>query len=503
MVTVDDFLRRGYFPKELPPLFTTSKFADLTPDVDLPNANDCASLVRYSHSKFASTRRQLSIPHPYQFHKLVVLLCQNWTDLEEQVWSASPYSLSRPTDNSLRAVKGEYDFRDLPLKRAEVRASGRYIFRTDIASFYHSIYTHSIPWAIHGKEVAKADRSNNLWGNIADRWSRNMQDQQTVGVPVGPDTSFVLAETILCRVDALITERLTHIEPSILGFRFIDDFEFVCVSQHQAEEVLAHVQDVLAQFELNLNARKTSICELPQEIDTQWTDELQNFPLDSDSRLMRYFTRAFELTRTYPGEPVLKYAVGRLINTGIWRYSGYLLQHLMLQASIADPGILQVTLSTLSILQDSNSNAVDTESLSRALNLLIQRHSPLRHGSEVAWCIWAAAVFGISLTPQSSQMIARIEDDVVALTALFCEQYNVFSEQLDKTLWQDIVNNNSSAKEHWLLVYEAVGKEWLNAPNNGDLDGASEYLRNLREAGVEFIDQETSLNMPSAPSFSY
>ena len=30
----------------------------------------------------------------------------------------------------------------------------KYLFTTDIANFYPSIYTHSIPWAIHTKEVA-------------------------------------------------------------------------------------------------------------------------------------------------------------------------------------------------------------------------------------------------------------------------------------------------------------------------------------------------------------
>ncbi|QDJ13845.1 hypothetical protein CEP45_08410 [Mergibacter septicus] len=31
----------------------------------------------------------------------------------------------------------------------------RYLFTTDIANFYPSIYTHSIPWAIYTKEKAK------------------------------------------------------------------------------------------------------------------------------------------------------------------------------------------------------------------------------------------------------------------------------------------------------------------------------------------------------------
>ncbi len=502
IVTVDDFLRKGYFLKELPPLFSTSNFANIAATWELSsfNTNDHASLVRYSHSKFASTRRQLSIPNPYQFHQLSTVLSQHWNEMHTQIWSASPYSLSVPIPSSSRAVQGTLNLRDLPLERARVRAAGRYIFRTDIASFYPSIYTHSIPWAIHGKAVAKANYGNTLWGNIADTWSRNMQDRQTIGLPIGPDTSFVLAETILCAVDKLLNEKLEPLAADILGFRFIDDFEFVCASQPQAEEVLAHLQEVLSQFELNLNAQKTSIYELPQALDTPWIDELENFSLDTNSRLTRYFTRAFELARIHPGEPVLKYAVSRLDGLEVHQYSDQLFQHLLLQVSVADPGTLQFTLRQLYLLHNENANNTDTISLSRALNLLIQRHSPLGHGSEVAWCIWATVVFGVTLSSASSQAIAKMEDNIVALTAMFCEQHNVFSESLDKTVWQSIVHNNSSTKEHWLLIYEAVAKGWLNAPHSGDLNDAPQYIKNLRDANVEFIDLNTTQDIPNHQS---
>lgn len=34
----------------------------------------------------------------------------------------------------------------------------RFIAKTDISRFYHSIYTHAVPWAFHGKDAAKSDR---------------------------------------------------------------------------------------------------------------------------------------------------------------------------------------------------------------------------------------------------------------------------------------------------------------------------------------------------------
>jgi hypothetical protein len=45
--------------------------------------------------------------------------------------------------------------RNFTVCEAAVRYAARYVLKTDVARFYHSIYTHSIPWVIHGKAAAK------------------------------------------------------------------------------------------------------------------------------------------------------------------------------------------------------------------------------------------------------------------------------------------------------------------------------------------------------------
>ena len=102
-------------------------------------------------------------------------------------------------------------------RRAENRAKGRFILRTDIARFYPSIYTHVIPWAFHGKEQAKANRTEGL-GNELDRLVRTAQDGQTMGIPVGPDTSLVIAEAVAASLDADLSQF------RLQGFRFMDDY---------------------------------------------------------------------------------------------------------------------------------------------------------------------------------------------------------------------------------------------------------------------------------------
>ncbi len=72
----------------------------------------------------------------------------------------------------------------------------RYVVASDISRFYPTVYTHSIPWSIHGKAASKIDTKSNstaLPFNQLDLLLRHAQDGQSVGLPIGPDTSRIIA----------------------------------------------------------------------------------------------------------------------------------------------------------------------------------------------------------------------------------------------------------------------------------------------------------------------
>ncbi len=68
---------------------------------------------------------------------------------------------------------------------------------TDVSRYYGTIYTHIIPWIIHTKVIAKAKRKDlTLLGNLLDKKLRESNSGQTLGIPIGSDTSLVIAEII-------------------------------------------------------------------------------------------------------------------------------------------------------------------------------------------------------------------------------------------------------------------------------------------------------------------
>lgn len=52
-------------------------------------------------------------------------------------------------------------------KSIEYGLDCKYLYHTDIANCYGSLYTHSIPWALHSKKVAKdKERKKSLIGIV-------------------------------------------------------------------------------------------------------------------------------------------------------------------------------------------------------------------------------------------------------------------------------------------------------------------------------------------------
>jgi hypothetical protein len=236
--TASLFVCKGYFPSELPPPFVTAQLgSSLSKLPNLTNLKPRSSqCCLFSIPKSWPARRILSVPNPLHQLLLSISVAEHWDDLHE-IFVESTISLSKPTmfPDGVRAVSRAVDFDVWSTARFQRSADARFVLRTDLSRFYNTIYTHSLPWAIHGKELAKADRSSSLYGNVLDTRVRNTQDQQTMGLPVGPDTSFVLAELIGARIDQDLQNEI----PRLRGVRYVDDFHLYFDSRADAENGFA------------------------------------------------------------------------------------------------------------------------------------------------------------------------------------------------------------------------------------------------------------------------
>jgi hypothetical protein len=246
------------------------------------------------------------------------LLCkemtQSWGTINARI-AGTPLAATAPEFKTAgRAIDGKWPQRARPELAQLTRLGRRYVLQTDISRFYDSIYTHSISWALHTKPTAKANRTLALLGNKIDYWVRMGQDQQTVGVPIGPDTALVLAELIMQRCDEELLAKL----PGLKGHRFIDDYELSFQTRTEAEDAFHILDTCLSEFELALNAKKTKVLELPLPLESPWATELKQFAVCQTTQagqaayLTNYFSRAYALHSSNPEESVLQFSVAKM-----------------------------------------------------------------------------------------------------------------------------------------------------------------------------------------------
>lgn len=503
------FLTHGYFPYELPQCFSSSSYGQLIGNLNstsaipnsllkptVPGSSNrfrTAPLLKHNLARVNRFRRILGVPNPILYMNLCKEITDNWEEIDSFI-KGSSLSYTQPafTDNGNRAFNYNSLPSNLPQIRAHHRSNGKYLLVTDIQQFYPSIYTHSLPWALHTKDVAKSQRTNyQLTGNRLDRCVRNMQDSQTMGLPLGPDSSRILSEILLTAVDMELLKEY----PDLKGFRRIDDYELTFRTRSEAETALGILQGILSEFELSLNESKTHILELPLPLEETWTFTFKTFnfearsPLSIIQNLTSYFGLAFDLAPRYPQSSVIGYAISRIKNEDfsnrlVWK----VYQNLLIQSMIAEPGAIRYVLFELQKYKKKFSLRIDQDKIQDALEQMIQPHYALGHGSEIAWSIWATIILNVQLSELSCNIISQINEPLVPLLALHAESLGLTKIALDHTHWSSLMTEEELWGNNWLLCYEANVKNWLPSVGNVDHVNNDPAFLFLKENNVVFYD---------------
>lgn len=479
-ISAELLLGRGFFPKELPPCFNTEAFARFaSQQARLPPAQTTRPGI-HNLARPGGQRRRLHLPNPFNYAHLTKLITDNWTRLEKH-FAKSTLTVSTPIldVSAMRAVKSKREGLELAKHRANVRTGGRFILRTDIARFYGSIYTHSIPWALEGKTKAKTFRHGGFANNL-DLAVRQMQDGQTLGIPTGPDASFILSEIIATAVDQKLQQA------GITGMRYVDDYELIFPSRSAAEAGLAKLEQLLWDFELAINLRKTSIEELPVDLDRRWTGELRQYPFSGEKvsaeALIDYFGRAFALKAQNPHDPVLAYAVRRLRKLEIEEWE--LLQNLISQCALAEHGAMEALVTHYYL----NSDDAHGPALDRVIANILEEDSVLALGTEVSWALWTAIWFKRRIPSKLAKKLDGNPDPVVAILALFAKSLNLIRKSVSFPIWSSWMRASSLSGPQWLLAYEADIKGWLpSAEKPNHVDSKPEFSL-LKQAGISFFN---------------
>lgn len=502
MSLLENLLAKGYFPKELPPGFTTRAYGTLlttsAPPASFSNPKRKPSkLCHYSLARSGSFRRKVSIPNPIPHYSLCKAIADHAADIDNAI-KRSQLSVSRPIPdpNGVRALVPEFREGKLLEVRAKRRASAKFLLRADVADFYPTVYTHTLPWAAHTKAVAKAKKTDlSLYGNVLDLWVRNGQDGQTVGLPIGPDTSHLLAELLLADVE----QELRSNVPNVAGLKFYDDFELTFASKGEADDCMTALENAVGSRELRLNTSKSKVLALPQALEESWSSPLRVFrfrdkPGRQRTDLTAYFNMLFEAISGGCSESVVAYALSRLegedIRT-IYPANSEYVQHLVSQCMVTHPASLRFGVRQLLRMREARHVIISTV-LTESLNRIVITHAPLGHSSEVAWSLWAAMAFNVVLDTDAANAISAMEDAVVAILARDALRVSA-APGINPAAWDTALDASELYDHLWLIAYEFNVKGWLPSGTVDYVSGDPDFSY-LKAGGVSFYTPFTSAN---------
>ncbi len=488
-------ITRGFLPTELPPIFRPSRNLVTA----LEHATRPKSSLRfvsrpapYSLARAGTKRCHLTIPNIINYHQLASLIASHWAEINQH-YTKSTISLSTPaiSENAARAIAFT-PMNDLKRHRLLHSAGYRYVLRADVSGFYPSVYTHTITWALHGKSQGKKRSKTPLLGDLIDQLVRDGQDRQSVGLPIGPDTSHIVSEMIGVAIDEIV---LASLKKPFSGFRHMDDYYLCFDDQGAAATALTVLTHALRDFELNLNETKTKICPVEEDLESYWSEDIDSAGFSDDigkqsNDIETFFDKAIRLAKQLSDDNIIKYAVRRsarhVIQGANWKLYEAYLAHVAVSYPSSLPTVCEILSTYRGIGYPLNSDLWKKIAIDG-----IRIHAPLRHDSEVCWALWLLWEIGATVGDAARVEIEKMNNGVVATMALFLQERGKFTGTIDTRYWERAAGSYPFQGEFWLLAYEGSRRQWVQLKMNAlDQFGLASALNKLR---VSFLEDNAKL----------
>jgi Reverse transcriptase (RNA-dependent DNA polymerase) len=514
-------LEAGYFPEELPPAFTTADFAKYRRAIGaawavLPNYPHYprTNPERFSIPKVTDWRRELAIVNPIAHYHVAKLIADDWQQIHKHLTSCS-FSVEevKIKFDRNRAVPTP-DFRLVSLRHSEISAIHNHALVADISRFYGTLYTHAIPWGLHTKAWAKANLNNAAvyepsLGARLDKAVRKGQDNQTIGIPVGPDTSRIIAEIVAVSIDARVQAELKLEADSII--RNVDDWYIGFDNAGQAEEAIAVLAAAARDYELEIHPEKTKVMNSATEVQAVWPTALRQSTISSEffeqsKTIDHFFAQAFQFAGEHKRSNVLRFAVNLLRSVDILKVNWPQFETYLLKAARANSTTIPMVVHLLA-LYNAKGFQVKKDRVAKFIKDTIAKCGPSAAHYEIAWALFLAKMLRITLPSDWVQPVTKLESSACALVLLDLRQMELIDGAIDVSLWTQAMTKEGLESNLWLVAYEADLKGWLTPPIAGFVQNHS-YFAELRRRNVSFYDMQRRLknirrSKPKKPSDAF
>ena len=501
-------ISHGYFAPELPPCFVSEDLAryrkTIWRDIEAVAGESIDQLVTktswFNFPRFGRNDRRHGVINPISYLAIAKIVADNFVQLRSTArrrsgMSASPLvfdwsgtrAILRPNFDLLD------DFRLDLASRRETFAS------VDLRAFYHSIYSHTIPWAIRGKACAKSDRFSDHYANKLDRYCRNAQDKQTIGLPVGPDTSRVIGEIVASAIDEMLRQEtgVTAQDAS----RYVDDFTISSSDGLSGGALIAATRRAASEFELDLNHDKSAIVQTSTYLGNGWKHVARGHRPSPPYKLddfKRFFYEVTRLVQELPKINVEKWVLQNariaflMANRKDW---GSLQSHLV-NAYRRNSTLVSLLVEIL-IERQLVRDDVNKERIREFLDHRIPALALEDRTGELIWLIFLMVALELKIDARRFERLYSLEEPMCAILLSLAATRGLLIGEIDQSFWNNSLTGDGLRGPMWLYSYEGPR---LNLVENMSTDHISgdPYFSLLFTRRVGFLSIDAGLQSITA-----
>ena len=475
----------GMFSDKLPPVFSMEDFWDYLISKQPSFSKGDHDFIYYESIKNNGIPRPFGIPAPMAYQRLCEGLKNNWSKLQQhfkETTATHPYKISRI---HIRKIRDTEKIFEMNYKKwwidsepqLDLQIGAKYVVRSDISTCFPSIYSHSIPWALVGKDYAKDHRGNKEWFNAIDKLCCTTKNGETHGLLIGPHTSNLISEIILCAVDQKLAPFYKYV-------RNIDDYECYVSTYEEGEHFISDLNIALREYDLSLNRKKTCIEKLPIASSSHWVHQIKNaITIQLEGHIIKrkhiqsFLDTVIQLVDHNDDAAALKYAMRVIKDKELEENAVDYYIKTILHLSFLYPYIVPLLKEYV-----FDSFIIDREVLEKFINKLYSDAINTMKYEVLYYSLYFAVQYNFELDSFNIDDCLKREDCLFKFFSwLYCKQHkkNPELEKLkDEAKGLKVIRKNSMDR-YWIYVYEALS----------DVDLNGEW-KNLKRSGVSFLKPE-------------
>lgn len=483
----DRMIQYGMFAEKLPPVFDGASFLAYCKDPSHPVfADKWHDYVRYDSMRNINIPRPLGIPTPMGHERLCKCLKDEWLNLQQyfqtttanQKHIVSRIHIRKANDTDASFQMNYSNWRDDGTPEPDLLMGKQYMVSADISKCFPSIYTHAIPWALVGKPIAKQNATKtNQWYNQIDHFAQNSKNGETHSLLIGPHTSNLLSEIILCKIDETLCKKWDYT-------RHIDDFCCFVKTHDDADQFLVDLNACLKEYGLSLNHKKTKIEALPAAMTEQWVRKLQKqiLPFGKFHDYVDYHeVQVFIdfcvdlMSENKDNASILLYGMKVLKGQKLTQNAQQYFTKMSVSLALIYPYI--VPLLDECVFTPCSTDPAEIE---KYLNLIYEHYFAKNYFEACSFALYYATKYDFEISSFDVNTVISKEDCIFDLMALiYCRKRKQSADQKTLKNYAKQLKANGVFDEFWLFAYESLSVGLV-----------TDDWKGMKKANVSFLKPE-------------